>query len=89
MGTAEVSMAFMPYGLWWRTHRKLFNDFISVSTAENYDFNQVKSVSNFLVNLHKKPAALGDNIELCVLHLSDADSLDSFLTTLHPDLLVH
>ena len=59
-------MAFMPYGPRWRTHRKLFHDFINLSTVDNYDVNQAKAVSNFLVNLHKGPGAFKEHIHLCI-----------------------
>ena len=63
-------MAFIPYGPWWRAHRKLFNDFINPSAASDYDANQVKVVSDFLVNLHRKPEAFKEHINLCAPHLS-------------------
>lgn len=69
MGVTETGMAFMRYGPRWRAHRKLFNDFINPSTAKNYDANQAKVLSNFLVNLHKKPEAFKEHINLYVLHL--------------------
>ena len=67
MGVNKTGMAFMPYGPRWRAHRKLFNDFINPSTVNNYDANQVKVISNFLVNLHQNPEAFKDHINLCVL----------------------
>lgn len=69
MGVTETGMAFMPYGPRWRAHRKLFNDFISPSTANNYDANQVKVISNFLVNLYQNPEAFKEHINLCVFRL--------------------
>lgn len=68
MGAIEFTMPFMPYGLRWRAHRRLFHDFIDISTAENYDVNQIKVVSNFLVHLHKEPKAFREHIELCAPH---------------------
>ena len=61
-------MTFMPYGPRWRTHRKLFNDFISASTVKDHDVNQVKVVSDLLVNLHRKPEMFRKHIHLCVVH---------------------
>ena len=58
----------MPYGPRWRTHRKLFNDFISPSTTKDYDVNQVKVVSDLLGNLHRKPEMFREHIHLCVIH---------------------
>ena len=66
MKAAEHSMAFMRYGPRWRTHRKLFNDFINLSTVDRYDVNQVKAVSNFLVNLLRNPEALREHINLYI-----------------------
>ena len=68
MGAREYFVSFMPYGPRWRTHRKLFNDFIGASTTTNYDLNQVKSVSSFLVNLHREPEAFEEHIGLYALH---------------------
>ena len=65
MGARESSLSFMPYGLRWRTHRRLFHEFINISTVENYDVDQLKAVSNFLVNLHREPKAFRDHVELC------------------------
>jgi hypothetical protein len=49
-------------------HRKLFNDFISASTAKDHDVNQAKVVSDLLVNLHRKPEAFREHINLSVIH---------------------
>ena len=77
MGVAEVGMGFMPYGPRWRTHRKLFHDFISISTANNYDPHQVKVVSDFLVNMNRSPEDFMKHIHLCALHPGrDTDSFD-------------
>jgi hypothetical protein len=66
MGGRDSAMAFMPYGPRWRTHRKLINDFINVSTTNNYDANQVKAISDFLVNLHQSPEVFREHTNLCV-----------------------
>ena len=58
----------MPYGARWRVHRKLLNDFINPSTASDYDANQIKVVSDFLVNIHRKPEAFKEHISLCAPH---------------------
>ena len=58
----------MPYGPRWRAHRKLFHEFIDVSTVKNYDVNQVKAVSNFLINLYQTPGAFREHINLCAPH---------------------
>ena len=58
----------MPYGSRWRTHRKLFNDFISASTVKDHDVNQVKVVSDLLINLHRKPGMFRKHIHLCVVY---------------------
>ena len=68
MGITETGIAFMRYGPRWRAHRKLFNDFINPSTVNDYDANQVKVISNFLVHLHQKPEDFKEHINLCVLH---------------------
>ena len=57
----------MPYGPRWRMHRKLFNDFISASTVKDHDINLAKVVSDFLVNLHRKPDGFREHIHLCVV----------------------
>src|SRR5882762_10049150 len=62
-------MALMAYGPRWRTHRKLFHDFINSSTVENYDVNQIKVVSNFLVNLQRNPEAFRGHINLYISSL--------------------
>jgi len=64
MGAAEWGVSFMPYGPRWRIHRKLLHDFINTSTIKDYDGNQVKAVSNFLVNLRRKPEAFREHIHL-------------------------
>lgn len=64
MEVAESAMAVMPYGPRWRVHRKLFHDFINISTVKDHDVNQIKVVSNFLINLHKRPEAFSEHIEL-------------------------
>lgn len=58
----------MPYGPRWRVHRKLFNDFISASTVKDHDVNQAKVVSDFLVNLHRKPETFREHIHLSVVY---------------------
>jgi galactose-1-phosphate uridylyltransferase len=70
MGAPESFMAFMPYGPRWRTHRKLFNDFVSVSTVKNYDVNQIKGVSKLLANLHRRPESFREHVDLCALYFS-------------------
>ena len=68
MGAPESFVTFMPYGPRWRTHRKLFNDFISVSTVKDYDAHLIKVVSKLLVNLHRKPDDFAEHLDLCVFH---------------------
>ena len=68
MGAFESFVTFMPYGPRWRTHRKLFNDFVSVSTVKNYDAYIIKVVSKLLVNLHRKPDDFAEHIDLYALH---------------------
>ena len=68
MGVTENGVAFMPYGPRWRTHRKLFHEFIDISTVKNHDVNQVKAVSNFLINLYQKPGSFREHIHLCAPH---------------------
>ena len=48
-------------------HRKLLNDFISASTVKDHDINLAKVVSDFLVNLHRKPEMFREHIHLCVV----------------------
>ena len=68
MGARESAMAFMPYGPWWRTHRKLFNEFFNTSAIKDYDVDQVKVVSTLLVNLHREPEIFRKHVDLYVLH---------------------
>ena len=68
MGASEWGVNFMPYGPRWRTHRKLFHDFINVSATKNYDVNLAKAASNFLINLHRNPKAFREHIHLYVPH---------------------
>ena len=75
-------MAFIPYGPWWRAHRKLFNDFINPSRTSDYDANQVKVVSDFLVNLHRKPEAFKEHISLCAPPVSVVFTRSAYGTTL-------
>ena len=77
MGARESAISFMPYGPRWRTHRKLFNEFINISTVKNYDVHQAKGVTNFLVNLHRKPDIFRKHVNLLV-HFTpcDADPFD-------------
>lgn len=57
----------MPYGQRWRMHRKLLNNFIAPSMVKDYDVNQVRVVSDLLVNLHRKPKTFREHIHLCVV----------------------
>ena len=68
MGGPESFMSFMPYGPRGRTHRKLFNDFISLSTIKNYDAHLIKVVSKLLANLRQRPEDFAEHIDLSVLH---------------------
>ena len=52
----------MRYGPRWRMHRKLFNEFFNASTANRYDVNQVRAVSDFLVYLHGRPKGFREHI---------------------------
>lgn len=55
IGADQWSMASMRYGPHWRMHRKLFNEFFNVSAAKEYDVNQIRVISDFLVHLHQRP----------------------------------
>ena len=64
MGADQWSVASMHYGPRWRMHRKLFNEFLNISAVKKYDVNQVRGVSDFLVNLYQRPKDFREHIHL-------------------------
>ena len=50
-----ISMAFMPYGLWWRQHRKIFHEFFHRDAVTKYQPIQRQEVQAFLRRLLVTP----------------------------------
>ena len=50
-----ISMAFMPYGLWWRQHRKIFHEFFHRNAVAKYQPIQRQEVQAFLRRLLVTP----------------------------------
>ncbi|KAF9783495.1 cytochrome P450 [Thelephora terrestris] len=94
IGFTESGLPFMPYGPRWRMHRKLLNEFVSPSTSKDHDVNQVKVVSDFIINLHRKPESFREHIHLLTSSLAlsiaygiRADSLDNEIVRAYEEML--
>ena len=55
MGLGDKSMIRMPYGLWWRKHRKSFHDYFRRSAVTKYQPIQRQEVHAFLRRLLVTP----------------------------------
>ena len=51
----RISMSKMPYGLWWRKHRKLFHEYFHLNTVTKYQPIQRQEVQAFLRRLLVTP----------------------------------
>ena len=51
----DISMALMPYGLWWRQHRKLFHEHFHRNAVTKYQPIQRQEVQAFLRRLLVTP----------------------------------
>ena len=51
----SMSMALMPYGLWWRRHRKLFHEYFHNNAVTKYQPIQRQEVQTFLRRLLVTP----------------------------------
>uniref|UniRef100_A0A8H8CHB6 O-methylsterigmatocystin oxidoreductase n=1 Tax=Psilocybe cubensis TaxID=181762 RepID=A0A8H8CHB6_PSICU len=49
------SMAFIPYGQWWRRHRKAFNEHFHRNMVHMYNPIQIREVRGFLRRLQQSP----------------------------------
>ncbi|KAH9889918.1 cytochrome P450 [Cubamyces lactineus] len=52
------NFAFMPYGQWWRSHRRMFWQYFQPAKVSNYWPIQREIIRKFLVKLHDSPADL-------------------------------
>ena len=48
-------MGLMPYGLWWRQHRRLFHEYFHPNAVTKYQLNQRQEVHAFLRRLLVTP----------------------------------
>ena len=55
MNHGSTSLAFMPYGLWWRKHRRLFHEYFNREAATKYQPIQRQEVQAFLRRLLVTP----------------------------------
>ena len=55
MNQGSISMAFMPYGLWWRKHRRLFHEYFHRDAVAKYQPIQRQEVQAFLRRLLVTP----------------------------------
>ena len=51
----SINMALMPYGMWWREHRKLIHDYFHRSAVTEYQPIQRQEVQAFLRRLLVTP----------------------------------
>ena len=51
----DVNMGFLPYGLWWRKHRKLFHEYFRPNQVPEYQPIQRREVREFLRRLLVTP----------------------------------
>ena len=50
-----LSLALMPYGLWWRRHRRLFHEYFNLNAVKKYQPIQRQEVQAFLRRLLVTP----------------------------------
>ena len=50
-----ISVAFMPYGLWWQKHRRLFQEYFHCNAVTKYQPIQRQEVKTFLHRLLVTP----------------------------------
>jgi cytochrome P450 len=50
-----IIMSFMPYGLWWRRHRRLFQEYFHRNAVAKYQPIQTQEVQAFLRRLLVTP----------------------------------
>ena len=55
MDLNRIAMAFMPYGPWWRKHRKLFHEYFHHDAVTKYQPIQRQVVQAFLRRLLVTP----------------------------------
>ena len=55
MDLSRISMALMPYGLWWRKHRKSFHEYFHRGAVTKYQPIQRQEVRAFLRRLLVTP----------------------------------
>ena len=51
----KISMALMPYGLWWRKHRRVFHEYFHRDAVTKYQPIQKQEVQAFLRRLLDTP----------------------------------
>jgi cytochrome P450 len=51
----RISLALMPYGLWWRRHRRLFYEHFHLSAVKKYQPIQIQEVQALLRRLLVTP----------------------------------
>ena len=55
MNHGNLSMSFMPYGLWWRKHRRLFHEYFHRNAVTKYQPIQRQETQAFLRRLLVTP----------------------------------
>ena len=50
-----ISLSLMPYGMWWRSHRKSFHEFFHRNVVDKYQPIQTQEVHRFLRRLLVTP----------------------------------
>ena len=61
---ASMIFAFMPYGQWWRRHRRAFWQFFHHDASEQYQKTQESIAHIFLEMLLESPSRLGQLVRL-------------------------
>ena len=51
----RIGLGTMPYGLWWRRHRRLFHEYFHRNAVENYQPIQIQEIQAFLRRLLVTP----------------------------------
>ncbi|KAI0373886.1 CyP450 monooxygenase [Pilatotrama ljubarskyi] len=62
MSGQDFNFGFMPYGPWWRRHRRAFWQYFHPATAVHYQSIQRASTHGFLIKLLESPGRLKNHI---------------------------
>ena len=58
----SITMTLMPYGLWWRRHRRLFHEYFHCNAVTKYQPIQKQEVQAFLRRLLVTPDNFSQHI---------------------------